>query len=275
MERNDYHVNSVQRAIAILKCFSAEEAELGLADVSLKAGLPKATTRRFLLTLTDGGMLQQDPGTGKYSIGLMFYTVGNLYLNTNSLLKVAAPVVKTLNELTSECVNIGILHKHDVVLIMREEPRYAFRFAAHLGTVIPVYASAIGRAILSELTDEELNMAVPEEELRPVTARTITTKSNLKLELGRVRKTGISIGREDAFEGVEGIASVIYDAQNKVVAGLSIVIPVFRIDDSKREKLITLVRLGCELISYRLGYQHVTNPISSVQDIISWWEQNK
>lgn len=268
-------MKSLVRAMSVLKSFTLSELELGGADIVQKVGIPKTTAYRILAYLTEGGLLEKNPMTGKYMIGPTLYSLGSLYLSTTGILKATEPVIKTLNNLTNEAVNVGILDKRYMAVIMKEESRDAFRFSLHIGSVIPAYTSAMGKALLSELTEAEIDNLFPEERLRQLTKKTIATKSELKRELEQIRKTGVSFDREGSTEGVDGIASVIRDVSGKAVAAMSITPPSFRINEGKRERFANLVKLGASLASYWLGYQDTANPVRDIEEIRSWWEQNQ
>jgi len=264
---------SILRVISILESFTPNELELSATDISRKVGIPKTTTYRMLAALTGGGLLDQYPETGKYRIGPELYILGSLYLSTTDVLRAAEPVVRTLNDLTGETVNVGILDKRHITVVMKEESRHAFRFSSHVGTTLPAHGSGMGKALLSELTDPELDNLYPEERLLLITAKTIPTRTELKLDLKEIRKTGIAFNREGVHEGVEGIGCVIRDASGKAIAAMSISVPVFRMNEAIRKRLATLARLGASLINYRLGYRDPTNPVHDVEQIRSWWEQ--
>jgi len=265
----------ILRVMAVLKSFTPDDLELGAAEISRKVGIPMTTTHRMLAALAKGGLLEKNVKTGKYKAGPALYALGSLYLNTTDILKAAEPVTKTLNELTGEAINVGIFNKGNIVYVLREETKHAFRFADHVGTALPAYASAMGKALLGELTDAEIDSLYPEEKLRPLTKKTTSTKTELKIELEKIRKTGISTNKEGSWDGVEGIGSVIRNAAGKAGAALSIAAPVFRMNQAKRKQLATLIKLGASLISYRLGYHDMDNDIHDVQEIRSWWEHNQ
>lgn len=259
----------------MIKSFNPNELELSAADVAQKVKIPKPTAYRMLATLAYGGFIEQSPKTGKYRIGPVLYTMGSLYLSTTDLLRAAEAVFKTLNDLTTEVVSMGILDRGNFVFVMKEESKHAVRIYQHIGSIIPAYALAMGRALLSELTDAEIDSLYPKERLRPITKKTIATKTELKLELEQIRKTGISFDSEGSYIGVEGIASLIWDASGKAVAAMSFAIPIFRMNRARREQFATLIKLGSSLISYRLGYQDMVNPVRDIQEILSWWEKNQ
>ncbi len=274
--KNDNYIKSLRRAVSVLKCFTPEQPELSGSEVAHKLGIHKTTAHRMLATLAEDGLLDRDGKTGKYMIGPALYAMGSLYLSTTDVVKTAEPVVKVLNDLSGEVVNIGIRDKQNVIVVMKEESNYPVRFYHHIGSVMPAYASAMGKALLSELTEAELDSLFPEEKLRPLTRKTVATKTELKLELEEIRKTGVSFDREGVYEGAEGIASVVRDASGKAVAGMSISVPVFRLQQIGHEGLLaTLIKLGSSLVSYRLGYQDTANPVRTIEEIRSWWEQNR
>jgi DNA-binding IclR family transcriptional regulator len=266
---------STFRVISVLKSFSADEPELNAADISRKTGIHKTTLHRLLLALTEEGLLERDKETNKYKIGPALYTMGSLYLDTTDLLRTCKPVAEVLNDLTKETIFVAVLRASDMIWVMKCESKHVFRIARYPGDVAPAYATALGRALLSDLPDAEIDRMYPEEELRQITKYTINSRTKLKQKLKQVRKTGISIDREGSYERVEGIASLIRDANGKGVAAISIAFPIFEVSELNTKRLGTLVKMGASLASYRLGYQDTDNPIRSVEEIISWWEKNE
>ena len=267
--------NPVIRVISVLGCFSRFEPELSAADIRHKTGISKATLHRILITLTNRRLLDKNQKTGMYKIGPELYTMGSLYLSTTDILKGAEPVIKELNDLTGEAVNISIFDKGYVTIIMKEETKSIFRFAVRIGTILPAYASSMGKALLSELTDEEIDSLYPEEKLRQLTPKTVATRTELKKELEQIRKTGVSFSKEGTHEGLFGVASAIRDASGKGIAGMSIALPITKINQTTSDRLATLIRMGASLISYRLGYNDTVNPIRDIQEIRVWWQQDK
>jgi DNA-binding IclR family transcriptional regulator len=272
---SDYSNKSIKKALSILRSFTAPEPELSATEVARKVGIPWSTTFRILKTLTEEGLLHYDSKNGrKYSIGLALYELGGLYLGTTDIFKAAGLVVKTLNKLTSECVSVSIFDKGHTVIIMKEEPRYHFRFHRYIGERLPAYSTSTGKALLSELSDLEIDSIVLGENLPPLTKKTIATKAEFKKELAEIRKTGVSFDKEGSYEGVEGIASKILNNNGKAIAAMCFVVPTFRMNDSKRQVLANLIKLGCSLTSYRLGYQDKNKPIYDIQEIHTWWIKN-
>jgi len=271
----DETVKSLEKALRLLICFDPDNLELRNIDLVRKTGLSKATVHRILSTFAKFAILERRDTTEKYTVGPALYTLGSLYLYTTDVLKALEPVTKTLNNLTEEAVNVAIYDKSNIVFVMREEPKYAFRFAIHIGTVLPAYATALGRAFLSELTESQVDSLYPQEALHPITPKTITSREALKSALNEVKRTGTSIDIEGGVEGVEGIASLIRDVTGKAVAAMGIGVPIFRMDKAKRKRFASLVKMACSLASYRLGYRQGEQLVRNLEELSSWWEHNE
>lgn len=267
--------SSVVKALSILKCFTPQNLELGVSEIARLVSLPKSTVHRLLVELTESKLLEQTRIAGKYKVGPELYILGSLYLSTTDILKAAEPVVKKLNEITEEAVIIGILETVSMTVIMKEEARHSLRYTNPVGTTILAHVSATGKALLSQLTEEEIDKRFPSENLQQITTYTIGTKTELKQDLENIRKTGIAIDIQGTVLGVVGIASVIRTANGNAVAAISIPTPLTRVDPSKIEKMGRLVKLGASLISYRLGYRDSDTPVRDVEELHEWWEQNQ
>lgn len=268
-------MTSLLKAVSILHCFSYDEPELGIADVVSKVEMPRTTVHRILSALIRTGLLIRKNNTGKYRIGPALYTMGSLYLVTTDSLAAAEPVTELLNELTGEAIKVSVFDRGNVIVIKKEESRYDFRYQHAVGSILPAYASGMGKAFLSELSEMELESLYPNEILKPLTNKTIATKTELKEELKQIRSTGFSVDMEGNTEGLCGVGCVIRDATGKVVAAMSIGVPSHTFTAERKHQLGTLNKLGARLISYRLGYQDSQNSIHDTGQIRVWWERSQ
>jgi len=267
-------IRLISRAASVLKSFTPEKLELSAAEVSRGVGIPKTTAHRLLAALTQSGLLVRNAETSKYTIGPEMFVLGNLYLQKMGLFQAAKPVIMTLNELTKESINVAILDKGNVIWVMREDSHHGLIDNIHVGSIFPAYCPALGRALLSELTETRIDSLYPEEKLQQITNKTISTKTELKLRLKQVRESGISFDSESTIEGVVAFASVIRRADGIAVAALGIALPKNRMNPKKHELFTSLIKMSASLTSYRLGYKDMVNPVSSIEEIRSWWTQN-
>ena len=265
---------ALSRLLAVLRSFSSDQPELSAAELYRKTRMPKATVHRLLVNLTKEGLLEQSTITSTYRIGPALYELGALYLSTTDIIKAAKPVTEALNDFTGEAVLVGTFTGNHVIVVLKEESKHVFRFARTIGSIYFAHASSMGKAFLSELSDAEIDKLYPEEELQLIAPKTIATKTELKRNLEQIRNTGVSFTDEETSKETAAVASLIRDASGKAVASMTIPVQTFRMTPANYPRLVTLVKMGCSLISYRLGYADVAEPVRDIGEIRSWFEQN-
>ena len=275
VEQTDQAIRVLSRGVAILKAFSVTEPELGPSEIARRLKIPKTSAHRILVNLTDHGILQRCPKNGRYRLGRLLYTLGSIYLTTTDILTAGRPVIRALNQMTGEDVNLGILEGSQVVIILREQAKHPFRLNLYVGSVLPAYPSAIGKALLSELSNTEIDTLYPGERLEPLTERTVATRAQLKLQLDKIRASGFAHNEGEAYDGVESFGSLIRDGGSRAIAGLCMATPVFRMSEELRKRLPRLVKMGCSLISYQLGYRDKQYPVHDILELEYWWEKDE
>lgn len=267
-------IGFVQRATSLLKAFSVAEPELSTSEIYRRAKISKTTAYRIIRSLTNERWLVKNEQTGKYSIGPTLYFVGNLYISSTDLVRASEHVIQVVNDLTHEVVSISLLDKQNTVIIMRKESSFSIRLSIHVGSILPAHATAAGKALLSELSQKELNVLYPKERLPTLTDKTIATKTELNLAFESIRQHGISIHDEEFCPGLFGVASLIRDASGRSIAAISIAVPKYRITRTKHELLANMVRVASGLISYRLGYLEGYCPVQTVEELHAWWKNS-
>jgi len=262
---------SLLKAVSVLKEFARSGPELGVSQVADAVQLPPATAHRILSTLVQGELLEWNKATRKYRIGANLYLIGARYLEDTDFLSAAEPVTKIINSLCGEAVNLSVFSDGSITLVHKQESRYAFRISTRIGSTMPAYASSMGKCFLSQLTESQIDALYPGDTLEPLTSKTIRSKEVLKEELARVRETGFAHDWEGSYDGVLGIGSLIRGSDGKGTAGISISLPVIRIDESAIRRYSDLIKMGAEVVSFRLGYPGTVSTTHDVDDIERWW----
>jgi DNA-binding IclR family transcriptional regulator len=133
----------------------------------------------------------------------------------------------------------------------------------------------MGKAFLSELSEKELDDFYPNENLQPLTDKTIRLKSRLKADLDQIRKVGVAFAYEEGYEAIIGVAALIRGANGDTLAGISITPPTFRTNRNRTAKLAQLVKAATGLISSRLGYHDPLHTVETIEDIRKMWNEAK
>jgi DNA-binding IclR family transcriptional regulator len=214
-------IQSVDRAIRVLTALQGAR-RMSLSELATRLQLAPSTTHGIVRTLVEHGMVVQERGSGRYQLGPAVLRLGNVYLDTLELRAKAIPWAEDLARRTGLAVRTGVLLIDDVVIIHHEPRPDGSRQMPEVGIVIPVHASALGKALLAFLPeDEERVVAGP---LRSMTGETITSSRDLLEELNEVRSTGVAVEADEAVIGESSLASPVFDSSGTAVGAIAVVI---------------------------------------------------
>ncbi len=252
-------VQTIQRVSSILEVLGQTPRGISIRDLSLRLELPKGTTHRLLSSLAYYGYVRQDTGTRNYFLGLKLVELGNLLLSQLDLRKVAEPFLGDLADKTKETVHMVFLDRNEIVYIDKVETDHhtsGLRMASRVGLRNPAHSCAVGKVLLSHLSEEELDNLIAEKGLPQRTENTITDRARLKGHLKSVRTQGYAIDDEENEMGIRCVAAPVYNESGKAVAAISVSGPAFRItkkliqEPLKGEVIETALK-----ISARLGFR--------------------
>ena len=116
---NSSYIQSIQRAAAIMRCFTESEPELSVMEISRRLDLHKSTVSRMLATLQHEGLVEQNPESGKYRLGLGLISLAGVALGRLNARAAAQPYLTELVEATQETVNVTVLDGRECVNIER------------------------------------------------------------------------------------------------------------------------------------------------------------
>jgi IclR family transcriptional regulator, pca regulon regulatory protein len=220
---------SLERGLAILGLFTPDRPALGISELAQRLGLTRSTTHRYVATLARLGYLSQDEPTRKYRLSIRVLELGFATLGSLELREIAAPHLQRLTGATGHTSNLAIRDDIDVILIDRIRGRpcryHPFEFSLHVGSRIPSYCSATGKALLAFLPPSDLDELLDRIEFLPRGPRTVTGRAALMAELSQVRRTGIASNDEELESGLRSIAVPIRSRSGTVVAAINLAMP--------------------------------------------------
>ncbi|MCS7038438.1 MAG: IclR family transcriptional regulator [Caldilineales bacterium] len=229
-------IQVIDRAVAIMKCFSEQTPELSVSDLSRRLGLHKSTVSRILASLEHNGLVGQNPETGKYRLGLGLIGLAGVALGRLSVRGAAQPYLPALVSLSQETVNVVVRDGAECVNIEREASPKAIQYVGWIGRRMPMHCTAAGKVLLAAMSPAERAAILPNP-LPRYTANTLTDPVRLAAELERIAAQGYATDEEEFEEGFSAIAAPIRDHRGEVVAALVISGPTFRLN---REVMATL-----------------------------------
>jgi IclR family pca regulon transcriptional regulator len=219
-ERSTDFVKSLERGLAVIRAFDANNPALTLSDVAKSTGLTRAAARRFLLTLAELGYVRNDGR--RFILSPRVLELGHAYLSSLSLPEIALPHLRALVAEVHESSSMSVLDADEVVYVARVPAKRIMSISISVGTRFPAYATSMGRVLLAGQSDEWLDDYLATAELTPITPRTIADPEQLRAELVRIRKQGWALIDQELEEGLRSLAVPIHDIAGRVVAGINV-----------------------------------------------------
>jgi IclR family transcriptional regulator, KDG regulon repressor len=250
----DKGVQVLDRACDILELISLERDGLGVTEIANKTGLHKSTVHRILASLAERGFVENNQNKGVYKIGLKLIEISSVYLNSIELKTEARPYLWELMTKLNQPTHLAILDGIDAVYIDKVEIMNNIRLYSQIGRRIPVYCSALGKCLLSGLSDIELYKATGKINFEKITEHTIDNSKELLMQIKKVKTLGWAVDNEEHDIGIRCIAAPVFDYRGKVIAAVSIAGPSQVISKEKDEETAKLVLEASLKISKRMGH---------------------
>ena len=218
--RNSDFVQSLDRGLAVIRAFGPDRERLSLSEVARATGLTRAAARRFLLTLVKLGYVRNDGR--EFSLRPRVLELGYAYLSGLALPEVAAPHMEELVARLHESSSISVLDGHQIVYVVRVPTKRIMTVAISVGTRFPAYATSMGRVLLAQMADDELERYLAEATFERLTARTVTSPARLRTIVRETARQGYAIVDQELEEGPRAVAAPIRGAADVGTAAINV-----------------------------------------------------
>jgi DNA-binding IclR family transcriptional regulator len=254
-EKDLFYNRSLERALKILCAFNRDRQALTLSQLSKTLNLSKATVSRLSSTLIKYDFLKHDPASKQYSLGLKLFELGSVIFSSFSIRRVAAPHLTQLQFKLGKTTFLGVLQDDELVYIDKmEDPGNPIRFASQIGTRRPPHFGMLGQILMAYLPESEVNRLLKKTPLEPFTRRSLTNQIAFRKRLPKIREQGFFVDKEEALEGITGIAAPIRDYTGKVIAGVGVGIISSSLNSTGTKQIIKEVCETAKKISQEMGY---------------------
>lgn len=247
-------IQSVERVVCILDYLADKPRGEKLSVMARELGLNKSTAFGLVSSLQALDVLSQDEETGRYSLGVKLLRYGAAYQKNTDMISIAAPVLNRLAEEYHETAHMAVRLGEEAAYIAKAESAQSIRIASNVGGTMPLYCTAIGKVLLTAMTEEELRHYLETVCFTSFTRYTVTDRAELLKELQEVREQGFAYDRCEREDGLVCIAAPVRDLHGKVVSAISISMPEDRFNRYQRKDLEKSVAAAARQISHFLGY---------------------
>lgn len=248
-------IQSVTQALRALDYLQECGGEVGVTELAQALNVHKSTASRLLTTMRLGGYVSRNEITAKYSLSIRIVQLAKTKLNQLDLRTQARPFLEELAQKTNETVHLAIMDEDKLVYIDKVDTTHTLTMRSNIGYRIDPHCTALGKAILSLLPEEQRAHILAEKKLHRFTPNTITDPQMFEEHLLKIRTRGFAVDDEEHEIGVRCTAAAIRDFTNNVIGAISVSGPIARISRQRAEEVGRLVKDACARLSSALGYE--------------------
>ena len=247
-ERDAQFVVAVERAFGILRCFRPDDHDLTNSEMVERTGLTKPTVSRLSNTLTQLGYLEYSERTGTYRLGAGLMVLASPMLSGYSIRNRARPFLRELAEQTRASVAIAARSQLDMVYIEHASGPDALILRFTLGSSVPLALTAMGKAYLSGLDQDDFAKAMAQ--IRESEGdRFNHVAHRITDAMDEIRRTGFCVSCSEWREGVNAVAVPVRVPGTDEVLALNCGGPAFVLTEQQMRETVgpRMVEIAREL----------------------------
>jgi IclR family pca regulon transcriptional regulator len=215
-------VEALARGLEVIKAFGPTALTLTVSGVAARTGLARPTARRLLLTLEQLGYVRAVEGS--YSLTTRTLELGTSYISALGMWEVARPHLLALVGQTGESSSMSQLDGSDIVYTARVPVAKIIAFSVKIGTLFPATATSMGRVLLADRSDDELDRILATPSRSGIIPRVSPTRDELDVSLNLIRSRGWAMSDEMLSVGVRSIAAPVRDATGRTAAAMNVTV---------------------------------------------------
>lgn len=245
------------KAAGILDFLSANKEPQPLNIIAQETGLTSSTASKILDTLQMIGYVKKHPETKKFELGSALIKYANKYLANLDISKISYPYLKELQNSLDETIHLGILEGDEILTVNKlETNKPIVCLNSRIGLSKPLYCSAMGKAVLSEMSEDEKLAYLNRVELKVLTENTITDQDTLLKQLQDIKRDGYAIDDSEGERDVYCIG-VSLRMNSQIYGAFSVSVPHYRISPKVKEEMVQAILKTKENILRELQQNYV------------------
>ncbi|RAK25765.1 IclR family transcriptional regulator [Falsochrobactrum ovis] len=225
---NPLMVQSVAKAFNILRSFDRYNPAMTLSQLAQKAEIDISTAQRFAHTLHELGYLDKNPQSRQYELSIKALDLAYHFIGSSKLVDRAMPILQHLSKQTEETVNLTVLDNHEIVFVTRFLSRHLLNTDVIIGSRLPAFCTAPGRAILSRLPRERVLEILAASDIRSYTRDTPTDPERIMAMIAEARAAGFATAYEEIYHADASIAAPIVQPNGQVIGAVSVAVTLAR-----------------------------------------------
>lgn len=246
-------LQTVSRAVAVLRCFEEGAIPLTLAELTQKMGLHKVTVFRLAETLVAEGLLKKDPHKSRYTVSYGLLSLGRHLLDPDGIASAARPIAEEAQRETCETAVINILKEGSASVICEVTSPQPIKYSLGIGFSTDLRIGAAGQAILSAMQDTDIEAVLAKEPVNYVDGTTFETTELLQ-KIEKARRNGYCTTSGQRMREAAGYAAPFFGLNGEVLGSLAVIMPSTRNTDPAQQELFRQTVIRCaQKLSHTLG----------------------
>jgi IclR family acetate operon transcriptional repressor len=248
-----YLVPAIKRAFQIIDLLTQTDEGLTISDIHRTLKLPLSSAATILYTLEALGYLEREDSNGRYTLGVRMLTFSRKVAGQLNLVGRCQPLLEQLVRESALTGHLAVRRDGESMYVARVAGPGLLQISSYVGMRWPVHSSAVGKALLAFLSEEERTRVLGAMDLKRMTPNTITSVRELETQFRAFRRVGYCWEINEGEVGVACIAAPVLGPGGEVMAAISLAGSTQQITKSNLRTLGLLVRRYGELMSARLG----------------------
>lgn len=215
-------IQSLERGLFILESIVFSREPVTAIEIARMMGVHKSTVSHLTGTLIGLGYLEKAPGSSRLIPSEKLFRLARTMGTPVEIIRIARPHIEQLAGATGETAHLAELRGRSVFFLENRYPEQALRVQTVTGDVEPAHSTAVGKAMLSGLSDEEIRALFGADGLDRFTEKTIGSIDALLEELEKVRKAGLAFDNEEQTPGTRCIAAPLRGPWGRVIASVGV-----------------------------------------------------
>ncbi|MFF0306436.1 IclR family transcriptional regulator [Streptosporangium sp. NPDC004379] len=241
--------SSIDKALAVLEAIAEHHR---VTDIAAVTGVSKSTVHRILQSLVEWGFARSD-GSGGYEPGPRILTLAGRVMNRFDPARQASGALRALHERTGYTTHFAVRNGDEAVYVDKLEGRRPYQMPSRIGMSLFLHCTAIGKAVLAQLPEEEVREICARAGLPGRTPHTLVTADDLLAHLAVVRARGYALDDEENLPGVLCVGAPVFDHTGRVLGGISISALAMDLGREEVERLAPEVMSAAREVSQALG----------------------
>lgn len=231
-------VKSADRLLDLFELLARYNGGLSHTAIAEALGIPKSSLTQLLKTATGRGYVAYSAAGKSYRLGERFTSMARLTSRRQDLVTIVQPVLERVTAQTGESSALNMLRGNEAEVVATVSSSQRLVSHMRLGDIAPLYATSGGKVILAHMPESRQDEYLDGVSFQPITANTLSSATELRRQLDKIRREGIAYSLEEFTPGIIGLAKAVLGEGGEALGSLNVALPAVRYNP-RAEALIT------------------------------------